>query len=169
MSLGIAKVLSVDNDVLDCFSISRRSTWTSAGSAAPLLIDSTDPEAVHIAVKNFANDVYRVTGARPKVHVDNLPGDEETAIVAATSASRLMREIRSVISSDRKSVYSELDGKWESFRIQVENKPLPGLEEGLIISGSDRVTTAVIRLKVRRDGWLTVSIAGRDLRLVYSV
>jgi len=33
---------------------------------------------------------------------------------------------------------SEVEGKWETFLIQVVQKPLPGVETGLVIIGSDR-------------------------------
>jgi hypothetical protein len=49
--------------------------------ATAILLDSKDDEAVHIAANIFADDVERVTGRRPTVHIDFLPKGTSTAIV----------------------------------------------------------------------------------------
>ena len=42
------------------------------------------------------------------------------------------------------NVMDELKGKWESFDIRVVPRARPGLEEALVITGSDKVSTTLL-------------------------
>lgn len=101
--------------------------------AAPILLDSSDDYAIHIAAVNFAKDIERVTGVRPRVYNDTLPKGTTTAVVVGTSGSGLVGGIGL-------EHVRELEGKWEAFDARVVQR-VRGLEEALVISGSDRVST----------------------------
>lgn len=108
---------------------------TSSGSALPLLTDSHDPLAVHIAARTFVQDVYRVTGLIPEIYNDTLPSGTARAILVGTAGS-------SVIAGD--GVRAVRD-KWEAWDARVVVSPRNGLKEGLVITGSDKVGPAPMR------------------------
>jgi len=106
---------------------------TENNFVAPILLDSSDDSAVHIAAQTFADDIERVSGTRPELYNDTLPaGSEETAIIIGTYSSHLLAENNGQL--------EDLKGKWESFDIRVRDRPAPGVKHGLIITGSDRVS-----------------------------
>ncbi len=103
--------------------------------SAPLLLDSRDDEAIHVAAQTFAEDIYRVTGLRPELYNDTLPTHIEKAIVVGSVSSRLVRSLHGEM-----EYVDGLKGKWESFDVRVMSEPVKGLEEGLVVVGSDRVS-----------------------------
>lgn len=104
------------------------------GAALPILVDSADSEAIHIAVRTFADDVERVTGLRPEVYKDSLPkGHRGPAVIAATAGSSLLSSLKG------RSV-GDLKGKWESYHTSVVKEPCAGVKEGIVVAGSDRVS-----------------------------
>ncbi|ORX34409.1 hypothetical protein BD324DRAFT_635737 [Kockovaella imperatae] len=104
----------------------------SSSSALPILLDSTDSKAVHIAANNFASDIHRVTGAKPDVHVDALPSGSKQAIIVCTAGSKLASKLRA------EALVQKVEGKWESFQGAVLQSPVDGVEESLVLIGSDR-------------------------------
>jgi hypothetical protein len=88
----------------------------SSEYATAILLDSKDDEAVHIAANTFADDVERVTGRRPTVHIDSLPKGTSTAIVACTCSSALAHP----------EVAGALDGQWEAYDIRVNRDGAAG-------------------------------------------
>ena len=103
--------------------------------ALPILLDSHDDIAIHIAASTFANDIGEVTGVTPKLHNDTLPDGHGKAIIVGSAGSRLV----SRLGADR---YDGLKGKWESYDVRIRSKPLDSVDEALVVVGSDRVSTA---------------------------
>ncbi|WWC73829.1 uncharacterized protein I206_107801 [Kwoniella pini CBS 10737] len=99
--------------------------------ATPILLDSKDDQAIHVAAQTFAHDVYKVTGQHPRLYNDTLPHGIDRALIVGSISSQLISNIKSI---DR----GELHGKWESYEIGWEEQPVKGLKEGLVITGSDR-------------------------------
>lgn len=104
-----------------------------AKHAAPLLLDSEDNEAIHVAAQSFAHDIYRVTGLKPHLYNDTLPSHVDGAIVVGSVSSKLIRSI------DGASYAKELEGKWESYDARVLESPVKKAKKGLVVVGSDRV------------------------------
>lgn len=105
--------------------------------AAPLLLDSQDDVAVHIAALTFADDVKKVTGLKVALYNDTLPGHIKTAIIVGSIESRVVRDVKGVN-------LDGLEGKWESYDARVMSKALKGLDEALVVVGSDRVSRHVL-------------------------
>ena len=101
--------------------------------AAPILLDSSDNIAIHIAAKTFAEDVYRVTGVRPDLYNDTLPDGTKEAIIVGSVSSGLVDGLQDV------EYVEGLKGKWESYDMRVKNN-VKGVEDALVIVGSDRVS-----------------------------
>lgn len=107
--------------------------------ACPIIIDSDDPVAVHIAARTFASDIQKVIGSTPSIY-HGTQQIVKTAIIACTLDSALAKSIDGL--GDRRR---NLSGKWESFHVQVVEKPTEGIDEALVILGSDRVGTTCLR------------------------
>lgn len=120
------KVLVLDGPV-DDFTIG------SDSGSCPIIVDSNDDEAIHIAARTFALDVGKVVGSTPEV-VD-LALAASTAVIACTIGSQLAASIGDRIKEPREI----LTGKWESFHVSVVSQPLDGIQEALVVLGSDRV------------------------------
>lgn len=123
----------------------------SPTGAVPLLLDSNDTAAVHIAAKTFVEDVYTVTGQRMQLYNDTLPPRVKQAVVVGTIASDLVRRTdthrhasgvtkEQTVLGRNEGVTEGLEDKWEAFDVEVVSAPLPGLTEGLVVAGSDRVS-----------------------------
>jgi hypothetical protein len=111
--------------------------------ATALLLDSADDEAIHIAARTFAHDIYRVTGVSPSLYNDSLPHDVKTAIVAGSASSKLISGLHGTDYAD------DLEGKWESYDVREVKQPGHGLEDSLVVVGSDRVRGSVTLLSSR--------------------
>ena len=101
--------------------------------AAPLVVDTNDFPGVTIAANNLQSDISRVTGIAPAVQ--NAENSSANSILIGTIGKsqiidRLVRE--------GKINVAPIAGKWESFIIQVVPKPLPGVQNALVICGSDK-------------------------------
>ncbi len=101
---------------------------------ATILVDTNDWPGVLRTANDLAADVQRVTGQKPEM-VSELKSAGKTVVIVGTVGrssfiDRLARE--------KKIDVSEIGGKWESFFIQVVPKPLPGIDNALVICGSDK-------------------------------
>jgi hypothetical protein len=81
-----------------------------------------------IAAHLLAADIDRVTGHLPKV-VSDVTQAKGNAILIGTMGSKLIRGIS--INT------SKLQGKWESYSIQLINQPYKNISQALVITGSD--------------------------------
>lgn len=115
---------------------------------ATLIQDADDPVGIGIAVNSLANDFEQITGTKPSVHLwtaqegDNQTGTSaafstiitDVAIIAGTVESTMIQEL---VNSGKIEV-EDIRGKWETFRTQVVESPLPGISRALVIAGSDK-------------------------------
>ncbi len=177
MGLGIPNILTFESSPSSLL-------IASTTSALPILVDSADPSAIHIAVATFAKDIWRVTGVTPLIYKDRLPDGTAAAIIAVTVGSKLLKKRRTSDAKQQTLQRSQLEGKWEAFEVEVVESPLPGLEEGLVLAGSDKVgpkcraplTAARPHLRALRDvgddGSVTMVLVGRcsnQVALVYQL
>jgi hypothetical protein len=99
-------------------------------SVAGVYVDATDFPGVARAADNLRHDIARVTGLTPQHDL----GARETIIAGTIGKNaiidRLIRERRLDVSS--------IQGRWESFLIQIVPHPQPGIGSALVIAGSDK-------------------------------
>ncbi|KAL4984214.1 hypothetical protein BDW68DRAFT_180888 [Aspergillus falconensis] len=105
---------------------------------AAILYDSQDPAAIDIATGSLADDLEKITGRRPRRVAVNANqssgiGATETAIVAATVDSMLVRDLESRGLLN----VSDIRGEWETFRTMVVTDYQEG-KDALVIAGSDK-------------------------------
>lgn len=110
---------------------------SSSASAATICIDTCDARVVEISAGLLADDVERLTGLRPAVHMSSVLPDGPAIVAGTIGNSTLVDSLaeEGIICTD------SLKGKWESFLIQTvrtegRKDPL------LVIAGSDRRGTA---------------------------
>ena len=118
----------VDTYSQGCFSIVKKN------AAANLYVDANDFAGVVRAAGDLQADITRVTSLSPTiVHEENSLG-KNAIIVGTVGKSRIIdRLVR-----EGKIGVAQISGKWESFFIQVVPEPLPGVENALVICGSDK-------------------------------
>jgi hypothetical protein len=105
------------------------------GAAAPILADGADWWGVLRAAGDLQADLERVTGVRPVLSQNALPAGEKTAVIVGTlGKSALIDALAKAGKIDGK----QLEGRWESYLLQVVENPLPGLSKALVIAGSDK-------------------------------
>jgi hypothetical protein len=109
-----------------------------ADGAAVLFFDSGDSKTVHLAARLFSEDVERVCGIRPELKaVDKKsPGEQHPVaiIIGSLGQSRLIQDL---VERDRIDV-GEIIGQWEACLIEVVDHPFKGIDQALVIAGSDR-------------------------------
>lgn len=107
------------------------------GRAAPVVTDGSDAPVVAHAADDLAADLKTVTGVQPDratstVHAKRL------VLVGTLGRSAA---IDGLVARGRLDV-ARLRGAWESFLITTVKRPMPGVEDALVIVGSDRRGTA---------------------------
>ncbi len=103
-------------------------------SAAPLVVDTNDFAGVIIAANNLQTDISRVTGIVPDI-IENGQDPGATSIIIGTLGKS---EMIDRLAQEGKIDTRPIAGKWESYLIQTVRKPFRGVENALVICGSDQ-------------------------------
>lgn len=102
----------------------------SGNQATTIVVDSLDIEVVTVAATAFAGDVQLITGLRPAlVNTISVP----KPMIVGTLNSTFIQQLIDAGKID----ITKLDGKWETFLITVIDNPLSGVDQALVIAGSD--------------------------------
>ena len=127
MSFGSATVV-----VADSFDVQ----LVQSGKAADIYIDSkgTDYDGLSLVAKSFASDVKLVTGTTPSIITDKtqLKG---TVVVAGSIGNNDI--IDSLVDAGKLDI-SSIKGKWETYKIQVVDNPIAGVNKAIVVAGSDK-------------------------------
>lgn len=146
-ALGGPRCITFDDTDSSHFKIAKN----DGSGATPILTSSDDVAAIHVAASTWADDVQRVVGVRPSIHNDTLPSGSSKAILVGSLASKLMNNVNGT-----DAWKSDLQGKWESYATGVVDKPMQGVDEALVVLGSDKVRATL-------QGWAVVSRDARSL------
>ena len=104
----------------------------SSGSAA-LWVSGTDWQGVKQAAANLKTDIGRVTGREPEIVDGSAVQHQSLVVVGSVDKSPVI----ATLAKSGKLDTEVLRGKWESYLIQTVEAPFPGVEEALVIAGSD--------------------------------
>lgn len=98
--------------------------------------DGADYDGLSLIAEALANDIELVTGVKPAItsDADELSGTPVPIIAGSIGNNELIDRL---IEQGKLDVSSIRD-KWETYKIQVVSKPLPDVEEAVIIVGSDK-------------------------------
>jgi len=103
------------------------------GKAASLLVDEADYPGVLRAVNDLQRDVQLVTSITPSLK--SLPSEEKLLVVIGTiGKSKFIDELI----RNKKIRVHDATGKWETYFIQVVDKPMKGVDRALVVAGSDK-------------------------------
>ncbi len=100
---------------------------------APIRVSETDFTGVIRAAKDLQNDLLSVTGTQSVFLTKKTPV-KEVVLIGTIGKSAL---IDGLIAQKKLNVVG-IKGKWETFLIQVIEKPMPGVDRALVIAGSDK-------------------------------
>ncbi len=98
-----------------------------------ILTDPDDQPGIGIAVGNLAKDFGKVCGQDATI-VNTATGLPKRLIIAASAESKIIKDLF----KKKKLNEADLKGKYEKYVMTTVADPLPGVEEALIIAGSDR-------------------------------
>lgn len=106
--------------------------WIQKGKSYPILVDSKEYKGVLRAVANLQTDAQTVTGVKPEI--TNSATGKRLLIIGSVDNSDWIKQLISAgkISAD------ELKGKREKYILCTVSQPLEGVEEAVVIAGSDK-------------------------------
>ena len=102
--------------------------------ATAIYLSDNDYEGVKKIVQKFQEDIERVTNIKPSVISNEIPSNGTAIIVGTIGNSNLIDQLI----EEKKLEVSLVKGKWETFLIQTIKDPFEGVEEALVIVGSDK-------------------------------
>lgn len=105
---------------------------------ASLVVDEQDHWLVQKTVSFFQTDIAAVTGRTPAIYNQVQQAGKNIILAGSMDQSPL---IKALISNQKINTES-IKGKWEAYQVQVIKQPFPGVENALVIVGSDRRGTA---------------------------
>jgi len=107
-------------------------------TASPLITDTADADVVTIAAQALSGDINDITGARPNIAHELGNQTSQAVIIGTLGKSSLIDQLI----DQGKFNADSIRGQWETFKIGVVDHPFEGLNQALVIAGSDRRGTA---------------------------
>lgn len=107
---------------------------TEASVTVPMWMDDNDDPGVFRAFNDLIEDIGQVTGKQPASISSELPQAKSVLLVGTLGKSTLIDQL----AKEGKINLAELKGKREKYLLQTIADPFPGVEEALVIAGSDR-------------------------------
>lgn len=107
---------------------------TEQSKPIPILVDGADYEGVLRASRDLQVDFSKVTGHVPEYNLNNIPSVNKLIIIGTYGKSAYI----DVLIEQGKIDRAALAGKWEKYFIQTIANPFPGIDEALVIAGSDK-------------------------------
>lgn len=102
--------------------------------AAPIFLGQADWSGVLRAGADLQADIERVTGTKPTLATNGAPEGKLVVIVGTLGKSPLIDGM----AKSGKLKAKAISGKWESFVITTIANPLPGINQAVVVAGSDK-------------------------------
>lgn len=123
----LAQTIVADHRVAGAFPV------VANGHTATIIYDREDDPLIQITANLFAGDVQMVSGHKPVL--SSSVGPAKNLIIIGTIAQS--KFIQQLISAKKINV-DKLKDKWEGYQVQVVKSPFKGVDEALVIAGSDK-------------------------------
>ena len=121
--------------------------WISPGTSPVIYSDSNDYTLVQKSVLILHQDIERVTNNRPGL-TNSIPAKAQNMIIVGSiEKSKLIQRLI----QEKKINVIKIKNKWEGYQLQTVSHPFPGIENALVIFGSDRRGTAYGVLELSRQ------------------
>ena len=111
-----------------------RFALATGGQPVPLYASADDHPGVLRALRDLQADLGRVTGTEPALTTGAAPTSGRAVLVGTLGKSALIDGLVAAGKLDA----SDVAGRWETFVLEVVDDPLPGVDEALVIAGSDK-------------------------------
>ncbi|WP_406825560.1 glycosyl hydrolase 115 family protein [Pedobacter sp. KACC 23697] len=108
-------------------------TLIEKGRAANIFYDTNDYKGVIRAIGDLRDDFFRVSGLKPELKSAS-PSGKMVILIGTLGKNKLIDQLINT----GKLIKSTISGKWESFMISTVKKPFPGVDQALVIAGSDK-------------------------------
>ena len=112
-------------------------TLAAEGKAAAIVVSSNDAEVVKTVAACLSSDVKAVTGLSPQVKNSISSGDQP--IIAGTLGQSTWIDR---LAGEGKIDASSVEGKWETYGLQMVENPVSGISRALVVYGSTPRGTA---------------------------
>lgn len=106
----------------------------SSNSNTVIYTDPADAVLVQKSAALLQEDIERVTGNKPSLTTAIPASARDIIIIGTTQRSGLIRELI----AKKKINVAKINNKWEAYLIQTLAKPFNGVDNALVIAGSDR-------------------------------
>jgi hypothetical protein len=127
-SLGMQQSFVTGSDTKGAFPL------VKSHAVAPIYDSSTDSPSVLRAIGDLRADVQRVSGLEPAVVTDTAPNRHFILIIGTIGHNPLLDRL---IKAGKLDVHA-VAGRWESYMIATVDHPMPGVDQALVVAGSDR-------------------------------
>jgi len=104
------------------------------GKSAPLCASGSEYPGVIRAIKSLQGDITSVTKTSPIVLTGTTGNSKEIVLIGTIGRNPAIDRLI----SKKKLDVSSIAGKWEAHITRVVKKPMPGVEQALVIAGSDK-------------------------------
>src|SRR5690606_1989493 len=94
----------------------------------------------------LAADIDRASGEKPAIITSGWPSEGPVIVAGTLGKSSLVDELV----EDGKLDVSDVEGRWETFVIDTVEAPASGIEQALVIAGSDKRGTLFGMLELSR-------------------
>jgi len=101
--------------------------------SVPILVDSADYWGVLRTVNDLQSDIKKVSEVTPVILKNSSLNSKKVIIIGTVGKSSIIQQLL----KSKKINTSDIAGKHEMFLIQTISNPLPGIDEALVITGSD--------------------------------
>lgn len=104
------------------------------GKVNPIVLSKEEFSGVLRVARHLQEDLESISGSRPEILLGEVPSNGTPIIAGTLGQSDLLASMEDAGAVD----FSFIRGKWDSFCITVVEKPLPGLDQALVIAGSNK-------------------------------
>ncbi|MBU2344600.1 MAG: glycosyl hydrolase, partial [Gammaproteobacteria bacterium] len=101
-------------------------------SVATIQLDDKDHKGLKRAVQSLQQDIQKVSGK--SLSISPKAENKQLLIIGSLGNNALLDQLVATGKLDVKAI----QGRWEAYLIQVIEQPLPGVEQALVIVGSDK-------------------------------
>jgi len=105
-----------------------------AGQVPPLWVAANEHAGVQRVASHFQNDLTLVSGTRPGLHLGEQEAVPRVVVIGTLGQSALIDHLV----AEGKLQVDDLQGQWEASSIQVVEQAFEGVDQALVIVGSDK-------------------------------
>ncbi|MCR9228959.1 MAG: glycosyl hydrolase, partial [Flavobacteriaceae bacterium] len=109
-------------------------TLVENGMASNILVSESDHAGIQRIAGMFQKDLEHVSGQAPELIIGGTHESNNLIIVGTVGQSTIIDRL----AKEGKIDLTTLEGKWEQFLIMTVKNPMEGVDNALVIAGSDK-------------------------------